>query len=67
MIYITINEKKKKGKTLLKFLKGIDEQHEFIGFIDEEKEMGNAIIDAMNTPRVKSGNSLREILSADGL
>jgi hypothetical protein len=67
MVYITINEKKKKGQALLKFLKGIDERREYIGFIDEEKELEDAIIDAMNTPRVKSGNSLREILTADGI
>jgi hypothetical protein len=35
--------------------------------MDNEKELELAINDAMKTPRVKSGNSLREILSCDGV
>lgn len=67
MIYIAINEKKRKGKSLLRFLRNIDEKQEYIGFMDETQELENAINEAMKTPRVKSGNSLREILSVDGL
>ncbi|GHV48638.1 hypothetical protein FACS1894181_04950 [Bacteroidia bacterium] len=67
MVYITINEKKRKGKSLLKFLRSIDENREYIGFMDETRELENAINEAMDTPRVKSGNSLREILSVNGL
>ena len=67
MVYVAINEKKAKGKALLKFLRGIDENRDFVSFIDEEKGLEFAIHEAMMTPRVKSGNSLREILSSDGL
>ena len=35
--------------------------------MDDNKELEEAIIDAMNTPRVESGNSLREILTVNGL
>ncbi len=67
MVYIAINEKKAKGKALLRFLKGIDENRDFVNFMDEEKGLEFAINDAMKTPRVKSGNSLREILSSNGV
>jgi hypothetical protein len=63
MIYIAIDEKKPNGEALLNFLKGIDEKHDFVEVMDEEDEvLERAIIDAMQTPRVKSGNSLREII-----
>ena len=62
MVYVAINEKKANGKVLLKFLKGIDESRDFVSFMDEEKGLEFAINNAMKTPRVKSGNSLREIL-----
>jgi len=62
MVYIAINEKKANGKALLKFLRGIDRSRDFVSFMDEEKELELAISDAMKTPRVKSGNSLREII-----
>ena len=61
MVYVAINEKKTNGKTLLKFLRSIDKKNDFVSFMDEEKELELAINDAMKTPRVKSGNSLREI------
>ena len=67
MVYVAINEKKAKGKALLKFLKDIDEDRDFVNFMDEEEALEFAINDAMKTPRVKSGNSLREILSNEGL
>jgi len=67
MVYVAINEKKANGKALLKFLKGIDENRDFVNFMDREKELEYAICDAMKSPRVKSGNSLREILLIDGL
>jgi hypothetical protein len=67
MVYVAINEKKANGKALLKFLKGVDEKRSFVSFMDEEKGMELAINEAMQTPRVKSGNSLREILSSNGL
>ena len=67
MVYIAINEKKAKGKALLKFLRDIDENRDFVDFMDEEKALELAINDAMKTPRVKSGNSLREILLNNGL
>ena len=67
MVYVEINEKKPKGKVLLKFLKSIDENRDFVNFMDEEQALKFAINDAMKTPRVKSGNSLREILSTNGL
>jgi len=67
MVYIAINEKKAKGKALLKFLRNIDENRDFVDFMDEEKALELAINDAMKTPRVKSGNSLREILLTNGL
>ena len=67
MVYVAINEKKAKGKALLKFLKNIDENRDFVDFMDEEKTLEFAINEAMKTPRVKSGNSLREILSSNGL
>ena len=62
MVYIAIDEKKANGKVLLKFLKGIDGNRDFVSFMDEEKGLEFAINNAMKTPRVKSGNSLREIL-----
>ena len=67
MVYVGINEKKTNGETLLKFLRGIDKNSEFVSFMDEEREFASSIDEAMKTPRVKSGNSLREILSSDGL
>jgi len=67
MVYIAIDEKKANGKVLLKFLKGIDENRDFVSFMDEERGLEFAINNAMKTPRVKSGNSLREILQKDGL
>ena len=67
MVYIAVNETKANGKALLKFLKGIDENHEFLSFMDREKELELAINDAMKTPRVKSGNSLRQIISVNGI
>ena len=67
MVYVAINEKKANGKALLKFLKGIDENSDFVNFMDREKELEYAICDAMKTPRVKSGNSLREILLTNDL
>jgi len=67
MTYVAINEKKANGKMLLKFLRGIDEKRDFIRFMEQEKELEYAVCDAMKTPRVKSGNSLREILANDGL
>jgi hypothetical protein len=65
MVYVGINEKKSNGKALLKFLKGIDTNREFVSFMDKEIELEYAISDAMKTPRVKSGNSLREILTGN--
>jgi hypothetical protein len=62
MVYVAINEKKTNGKALLKFLRGIDENSDFVSFMDKEKDLKLAINDAMKTPRVKSGNSLREII-----
>jgi hypothetical protein len=67
MVYVAINEKKANGKALLKFLKGVDENSEFVNFMDREKELELAISDAMKTPRVKSGNSLREIILCNGI
>jgi hypothetical protein len=67
MVYVVIDEKKRKGKSLLQFLKNIDEKHEFVGFIDDPQTLEDEIIVAMNTPRVKAGNSLREILLVDGI
>ena len=67
MVYIAVNERKTKGKALLKFLKDIDENCDFVSFVDEEKGLKYAINDAMNTPRVRSGNSLRGIISSNGL
>ena len=67
MVYVAVNEKKANGKALLKFLRGIDERRDFISFIDREKELELAINDAMKSPRVKSGNSLREIISVNGI
>jgi hypothetical protein len=67
MVYVAINEKKANGKALLNFLRGIDESRDFVSFMDKEKELEYAISEAMKTPRVKSGNSLREIISNDGL
>ena len=67
MVYVAINEKKANGKALLKFLKGIDENSDFVNFMDKEKELEYAICDAMQTPKIKSGNSLREILLTNGL
>jgi len=67
MVYVAVNEKKANGKALLKFLRGIDESRDFISFMDREKELELAINDAMKSPRVKSGNSLREIISVNGI
>ncbi|MDR2972448.1 MAG: hypothetical protein LBU83_11060 [Bacteroidales bacterium] len=67
MVYVAINEKKANGKALLKFLRGIDETRDFVSFMDREKELEYSICDAMKSPRVKSGNSLREIISSNGL
>ena len=67
MVYVAVNEKKANGKALLKFLRGIDESSDFISFMDREKELELAINDAMKSPRVKSGNSLREIISVNGI
>jgi len=67
MVYVAINEKKANGKALLNFLRGIDENRDFVSFMDRERELELAISDAMKTPRVKSGNSLREIILNDGL
>lgn len=63
MVYVAVNEEKANGKALLKFLKGIDKNRDFVSFMDEGKELKLAISDAMKTPRVKSGDSLREIIS----
>ena len=62
MVYVAINEKKANGKALLKFLRGVDKDSDFVRFMEREKELEYAISDAMQTPRVKSGNSLREII-----
>jgi hypothetical protein len=62
MVYVAINEKKTNGKALLKFLRGVDENSDFVNFMDKEKDLELAINNAMKTPRVKSGNSLREII-----
>ena len=67
MVYVAINEKKSNGKALLKFLRGIDGESNFVSFMDREKELEFAISDAMKTPRIKSGNSLREIISSNGI
>ena len=67
MVYVAINEKKSNGKALLKFLRGIDENRDFVNFMDKEKELEHAICDAMKTPRIKSGNSLREIIASNGI
>ena len=67
MVYVAINEKKANGKALVRFLRGIDNNSDFFSFLDEEKELELAINDAMKTPRVKSGNSLREIISGNGI
>jgi len=67
MVYVAINEKKAKGKALLKYLRGVDENRDFVNFMDREIELEFAINDAMKTPRVKSGNSLREIISCNGI
>ena len=67
MVFVAVNERKAKGKALLKFLRGIDENSDFVNFMDSEKELEFAINNAMKTPRVKSGNSLREIISVDGI
>jgi len=67
MVYVAINEKKANGKALLKVLKGIDKNLDFVSFMDEEKGLEFAICDAMKSPRVKSGNSLREIISINGI
>ena len=67
MVYVAITERKTNGRTLLKFIKGIDEKSDFVHFMEREKELELAITDAMKTPRVKSGNSLREIISSNGI
>ena len=51
----------------MKFLKGVDKKRDFVIFMDGDKELEFAISDAMKTPRVKSGNSLREIISGNGI
>ena len=63
MTYNTINEKKENGRTLLNLLKSIDKKNDYVSFMDEERELKLAISNVMKTPRVKSGNSLREIIS----
>ena len=40
MVYVAVNEKKANGRALLKFLKGIDENRNFVSFMDREKELG---------------------------
>ena len=67
MVYVAINERKANGKALLKLLRGIDENRDFVRFMDKEKELELAVVEAMKTPRVKSGNSLREIISNNGI
>ena len=67
MVYIAINDKKANGKALLKFLRSVDKNSDFVSFMDSEKELELAINDAMKTERVKSGNSLREIISNNGI
>jgi len=67
MVYVAINEKVENGKALLRFLKGIEKNCDFVNFMDNEKELRLAINDAMKTPRVKSGNSLREIIACNGI
>ncbi|MDR2233022.1 MAG: hypothetical protein LBE56_07860 [Tannerella sp.] len=67
MVYVAINEKKANGKALLRLLKGIDGTNDYVRFMDREKELELAITDAMKTQRVKSGNSLREIISNNGI
>ena len=67
MVYVAINEKKANGKALLRLLKSIDGSSDFVSFMNREKELELTIIDAMKTPRVKSGNSLREIISDNGI
>jgi len=67
MVYVAVNEKKANGKALLKFLRGIDGNRDFVNFMDNEKELEFAINDAMKTLRMKSGNSLREIISGNGI
>jgi hypothetical protein len=66
MVYVAINEKKAQGQALLQYLKRIDERRVYVNFMDEEDGLDLAINDAMKTPRVKSGNSLREILVNNG-
>ena len=63
MVYVAINERKANGKALLRLLRSIDVKSDFVSFMDGEKELELAITGAMKTPRVKSGNSLREIIS----
>jgi len=67
MVYVAINERKANGKALLRLLKGIDRNNDYVRFMDREKELELAISDAMKTPRVKAGNSLREIISNNGI
>ncbi|MDR1895248.1 MAG: hypothetical protein LBR10_00465, partial [Prevotellaceae bacterium] len=43
MVYVVIDEKKKKGKALLNFLKQMDEQGDFIGFADEKPKPDKAV------------------------
>jgi len=62
MVYVAINERKANGKALLRLLKGIDENNDYVCFMNRERELELAISDAMKTSRVKSGNSLREII-----
>ena len=67
MVYVAINEKKANEKALLKFLKKIDKNNNFVNFMGMEKELKYAICTTMKTPRVKFGNSLREILLTNGI
>ena len=67
MIYVAINEQKAPGKALVEFLRGIEKDNDFVNFMNHEKELEFAINDAMQSPRVRSGNSLREILQENGI
>jgi hypothetical protein len=62
MVYVAINEKNRKGKDLLLYLKRISVEEKYINFVEEEPELLSAIDEAMKTPRMKAGNSLREII-----
>jgi hypothetical protein len=41
MVYVLIDEKKKKGKELIQFLKGIDAEKEYINFADDSEKLYN--------------------------